>query len=667
MNQEFLHCLRINIVPGHYEQQRIASVAAFCKQHGFQNVMLFINAEEYNQGHMTIEEAKPWVEAMKRAKAVLNREGISVSLNPWIEIGHLARGRTLKEGQNFTTMMDYDGTRSSLVACPMDPAWQNYYLEFYTYLLQEIEPEVIWVEDDFRLHNHAPLQYGGCFCEHHMAAFNEKLGTNYTREEFTDLLFRKEADEKVKLAFLEVNRKCMSDLAKKIGDTVRVVSPKTQVGLMSSAHIRHEMEGRDWQAIHEGFAAGGDMINRLHLPMYMETGLKGYYTLFNAFTFILRGMIPQEVKVYPELENHSFNTFSKDSECVRFQVESALPLELSGMTYDIFDFAGNGAIEQYGYGEAVHKLQPYLNGVINSGYRYSDLQGVVFPVDEKIAYYRKITPGNFMSLSPEVPYFWARLQAYGAACCTSREKKIQNRTVALYGDVAACFSDEQLVYLFEHNHMIVEGSAAIALLDRGLGHLIGAKSYTLYPSEDCGRSYEQIEGDRLILGIPGFRATALNGSGAYVKIEYNQPIELQSRIYNFHDELFGNGDVICNGHFIRPFFEESTCHHQYSPLRRELMLDFIRRVSPQIVITDYTALYAYQSQQGNRAEVIFVNTTLNPFDRTVFTLNCPIRELQEVCRDGVIRSVPFTQQGDRVTVESPIAHLSTKTLILTLS
>ncbi len=666
MKQEFIHCLRINIVPGHFEEQRIASVVAFCKEHGFQNAMLFINAEEYNQGHMTIEEAKPWVAVMKRAKEALNREGISVSLNPWIEIGHLARGRSLKPGQEFVTMTDYDGTRSTLVACPMDTNWQDYYLEFYTYLLRELQPEVIWVEDDFRLHNHAPLQYGGCFCEHHMAAFNEKLGTSYTREEFTDLLFRKEADEAVKLAFLEVNRKCMSDLAKKIGDTVRAVSPKTQVGLMSSAHIRHEMEGRDWQAIHEGFAAGGEMINRLHMPMYMETGLKGYYTLFNAFTFVLRGQIPQQCKIYPELENHSFNTFSKDSECIRFQVESALPLELSGMTYDIFDFAGNGAIEQYGYGETAHKLQPYLNGVINSGYRYCDLQGVVFPVDEKIAYYRHIQPGNFMSLSPEIPYFWARLQAYGVACCTSREKQFKDRTVALYADVVACFTDDQLTDLFAHNHVIVDGGAAISLMDRGLGHLIGAKGYTLYADESCGRAYEQVAGDKLILGIPGFRATALNGSGAYVKIDYCREAEIQSNIYNYHNEWFGNGDAVYNGHFIRPFFEESICHHQFSPLRRELMLDFVRWASPDTVITDYAAVYAYQSQQNDRAEVILVNTTLNPFDSTVFTLNRPIRQLQEVCRDGETRSVAFTQEGDRVTVQSALGHLSTKTLILSL-
>ena len=191
VQNRFLNCLRVQIVPGHYEEERIKSVVDFCKKYAFDNVMLFINSEEYNVGHMTKEEAEPWVETIKRASAILKDAGLTVSLNPWMEVGHLDRGRKLKEGQNFVTQQDFNGNVCDMVSCPLDENWLAYFLDFYAYLIRETEPEVIWVEDDFRLHNHAPLEYGGCFCEHHMRAFNDKLGTNYTREEFTDYLFRK--------------------------------------------------------------------------------------------------------------------------------------------------------------------------------------------------------------------------------------------------------------------------------------------------------------------------------------------------------------------------------------------------------------------------------------------------------------------------------------------
>ena len=113
--KEFENILRLQIVPHLYEEERVSGIIDYCVKYGFQHVMLFINAEDYFVGHMTIEEAKPWVAAIQRTKKRLMENGIKVSLNPWIEFGHLDRGRKLKEGQNFTTMVDYDGDRKSVV------------------------------------------------------------------------------------------------------------------------------------------------------------------------------------------------------------------------------------------------------------------------------------------------------------------------------------------------------------------------------------------------------------------------------------------------------------------------------------------------------------------------------------------------------------------------
>ncbi len=666
MNKEFLHCFRVQIVPGYYEEERLSSVVKFCTENNFKNVMLFINAEVYNTGHMTLSEAEPWVGAIKRAKKVLEENGISVSLNPWIEIGHLERGRALKEGQNFVTMVDYDGNTSKLVACPFDQGWRTYFKEFYQYLVKEVEPEVIWVEDDFRLHNHGSLKYGGCFCPLHMRAFNKRLGKNYTREEFTDKLFRKEADEDVKRAFLDVNRACMSDLAKFLGDTVREVSDKTAVGLMSSAHIRHEMEGRDWKAVHENLAAGGDMINRMHLPMYMESSIKGYYILFNAFTFILRGQLPREVKVYPELEISSFNTFSKDKECIRFQVESALPLELDGMTYDLFDYTGNGAVHAYGYGEAVNKITPYLNRVINSGYKFENLVGITFLTDERMCYTKKITTGDFMSLSPDIPYVYAKLQAYGISAKVSTDKEPLSQTVALYSDVVNSLSDEELSRLFKNNRAILDGSAVIALCERGLGHLAGIAGYDIDTS--LVRSYEEIEGDRLISGVKGWRCTSHGRIGTYLNIKYIGEPNILSRTFDYMGNEVGIGNAISDGHFIFPYFSPSPgelCYDQFNPLHRELCIDYVLRQEREAVVSDYSGIYCYLSKTAeNSGVLIMVNTTLSDFGVTRFHTSRKIEEITEICRDGVERTVSYRQADSLVTVDSAFAGNSTKTFVV---
>ena len=326
-NKKFLHCLRIQIFPDKFADERIANIVECSKKYGFGNVMLFINAEEYNLGHMTVAEAKKYVETMKKAKAALEKEGITVSLNSWMELGHVDRCHTLKEGQNFTVMTDHNGKKASITACPLCENWWGYFSEFYSYLLSELTPDTVWIEDDFRLHNHGELSYGGCFCPLHMAEYSRHMGEEMSREQFTERLFS--GDEKVKKAWLDVNRECMVSLARKIGALVKRVSPSTRVGLMSSSPENHASEGRDWEGIHRGLAAGGEMINRIHLPYTNEVSAKSYFRRFNALSTVVRTLIPDECRVYPEIENAVFSTFAKDAEMLRFQVESAAVLGLS--------------------------------------------------------------------------------------------------------------------------------------------------------------------------------------------------------------------------------------------------------------------------------------------------------------------------------------------------
>ena len=39
MKKEFLHCLRIQFFPNHYEDERIAEVVEYCVKYGFKNVV----------------------------------------------------------------------------------------------------------------------------------------------------------------------------------------------------------------------------------------------------------------------------------------------------------------------------------------------------------------------------------------------------------------------------------------------------------------------------------------------------------------------------------------------------------------------------------------------------------------------------------------------------
>ena len=111
------------------QNERIKNIAEHCEKYGIDNVMLTINQEEFNVGHITLEAAKPWVEVLKKAKAELEKKGISVSVNNWIEIGHCDRGRTFAKGQDFQPFVDMNGKAAQSVACPLCKNCRSYFTE----------------------------------------------------------------------------------------------------------------------------------------------------------------------------------------------------------------------------------------------------------------------------------------------------------------------------------------------------------------------------------------------------------------------------------------------------------------------------------------------------------------------------------------------------------
>lgn len=662
-NKKFLHCLRIQIFPDKFADERIANIVECSKKYGFGNVMLFINAEEYNLGHMTVAEAKKYVETMKKAKAALEKEGITVSLNSWMELGHVDRCHTLKEGQNFTVMTDHNGKKASITACPLCENWWGYFSEFYSYLLSELTPDTVWIEDDFRLHNHGELSYGGCFCPLHMAEYSRHMGEEMSREQFTERLFS--GDERAKTAWLDVNRECMVSLARKIGALVKSVSPSTRVGLMSSSPENHASEGRDWEGIHRGLAAGGEMINRIHLPYTNEVSAKSYFRRFNALSTVVRTLIPDECKVYPEIENAVFSTFAKDAEMLRFQVESAAVLGISGMTYDIYDFVGNGVVESFGYGEALRDITPYLDALTALELHPKAQRGIVIPIDERSSYNRK-NISSFKDLKPDEYGFGSYLFSLGLSCRYSTEKEFNGEIVALSRGSVNNFTDGALRKLFAENKIILEGGAVLALFERGLSDLIGAEKAELMRPEVDPYSFEGARDGVTVGGIRGRRVSAFKNSGEYVKVTYKKEPKILTDLYTYSGELFGNGTAEGEGFYIIPYVTGSTVPwEQYNELRALLLEDFVGRNASEAVISGYAGVYPYLYHREERLLMV-VNSTERSFEAIELELvGIDVTHAEAIDRrSGERVKVGVTKKEGKTSFDIPLPTLTTALIVL---
>lgn len=663
-NEPFLHCLRTQIYPDDYAFERIASIRDFCVSFGFQNVILIFNGEEHNVGHIKDEELASWIKVMKEAKEEFAKANISVSLNPWMEMGHLDRGRKLQEGQHFVTMVDRFGTQSDLVACPLSEEWREYYLHQLDYYVREIKPDVLWVEDDFRFHNHPPLDWGGCFCSLHMEEFAKRLGKRETREEFVSNLSKGKPSEERK-AWLDASWEIIDSLAKDIGETVKKANANTHVGLMSSTPWHHAMEARDWKTLHEDLSSDGVMIDRIHMPAYRELGAKSYYFDFNRVSMVNRSFIGDDCLIFPELENSSFSLFVKDRKFLGFQLESALPLGLCGMTYNIFAHVGNGIQEEFGYGKVIQSLSPYLNEVKKLHLLPSQMKGLLFPLDEKTVY--NSHEEGFLNLVPKdfdaVGYF----SSMGFSYCVSKKKRFQNEVVILSEQNAWNFKDEELLSLFEDNFVFVDGVAASILQDRGLLGLIHAKKVSFRGQGHGYDTLEMYEGEEPIDGMHHCKATSQRRNGDYYSIEYEKGVDVVSGLYGPRMNKTGEGVAIGSHFMVYPYSLEGTDNTTFfMPMRRFLFeKHLLPKIKKPFAKTKEDGVYAFLYEQGDRFVLFVTNANYCGYENLSFELyNFIPRSIKALLKTGEMTNVAFEKIGNRYVLPLPLEYLSTATILL---
>ena len=360
MDQSYCYSFRFCCDPGFNDRREIMSLQRFVREAQIDDVAVFCNVEELNTGHMTGEEQETvWLRLLSDVQTALAPEGVQLSVNHWHSLMHADLGKTLPQSQPFRHMVDMDGREAALCVCPMCESWQTYFAGLYA-RYAALSPHILWVEDDFRLHNHAPLHWGGCFCRAHMLEYARRAGKpGLTREEFVRGLLQPGEVHPYRKIWLDVNRETMTALAARIGQAVRRASPTAKVGLMSSVPYIHAAEGRDWYGILRGLAAGQPPVSRIHLPAYQETAPGQYLLRFNMVSMHNRALLPPETEIYPELENYPYSLFAKSRAFTRFQLLSSLPLNLKGMTIDLFDLNGSGIVFSDGYQQMLREVKPF--------------------------------------------------------------------------------------------------------------------------------------------------------------------------------------------------------------------------------------------------------------------------------------------------------------------
>lgn len=505
--------LRYGLDPFNGLEENLKRLEQFAKESTLDEVMFLLAPEERSSGHPTVEQSRPWMEAMLRAKAMLAGQGIGVSINPWTTTYHSGRGRRLHEGQEFGLMVGETGINNGMTACPLSENWQEYLVDYFVWIAKELNPLALWVEDDWRLHNHGgEMGYGGCFCESCLERFSRQIGQAVTREEVVARVAQPGQPDPMRAKWLEFARRSLAEPAEVLASALKEARPEMRIGFMTSIPDIHSIEGRDWNQLMQIWSGGKDRyLIRPHMPPYTEeppiVTTPGYsrQTLAN---------LDQSADIYPELENSPrCGQYSGSHAYSAWEIFNAVFYGSRGITINHFDNMGMNTFYDRGFGAALGRHRPVLEQLMSLKLddRHALGVNILFSPDVAASKWTGEPTGSRakMYTGEDLTRFdsgaaslndlqansieWSKVfYALGISHGFTRgNSETEGEVVAVSDQTLRCYDDDTLLKLLS-GKVILDLPSVEILVQRGLGHLIGVRDCSRVKLGETAYSLEEI-------------------------------------------------------------------------------------------------------------------------------------------------------------------------------
>lgn len=531
LDQNFdFYCLRYCVSPYDDCEFVAEQLAKYCREHKISSLHLHINTEEWNEGHLDLDENGKWFRMLDQLVPFLKSRGIKVSLNPWTTILHCERGRSPKEGHGFSTMVSPTGRKSKIIASWACQKWQSYIARIFAkYAAYHFD--IIWIEDDFRFHNHEPLDWGGDFSEAMLENFNRARNSSLTREEVLAGLLAPGKPSQVRIDWINEWSKAAIHVAGILRDAVFEVAPDTRIGLMSSIPWMHAVEGRNWPLLWERLKTNRSPVHRPNFFPYQDT--EPMYIARGSFMLSLQeGLRPSSVEAFPEIENVPFGRVSKSNTMTWASFMVAALHGSDGFLLDMHPFTSVHPADLPEVGEAldqsrssVAKLAELLKGDAKAtGWQVIWSPESVFDVRLDV----ETRDLSSLVVNPENPALFANLVGLPVTAASS-EKRI------LAGPSAWSVSKNDLMSYLEDGQLILDGEAAHILYRRGFGEQLGILGIQMHPRSDLGFAFETWESEA------GLNRGSVTDFRDYYRCDFGGGWRVLSKVASFENEVLGPG------------------------------------------------------------------------------------------------------------------------------
>ena len=209
-------------------------------------------------------------ESIHRAISYFQQNGLEVGI--WISaFGH---GAPLFPEQNYngqyTSIEGINGEHAGHTLCPLDPQFLRDYKEAIR-LIAALAPDIIMLDDDFRINGRVRHYHFGCFCKYHLAKYYDRIGKIVPREQLEELILCG-GENPYRTAYLDLMGETLLNFARELRASLDEVNPAIRMGACSTFES-WDLCGTDLIAIAKAFAGNTAPFSRISGAPYWNDNI----------------------------------------------------------------------------------------------------------------------------------------------------------------------------------------------------------------------------------------------------------------------------------------------------------------------------------------------------------------------------------------------------------
>ncbi len=352
----------------------IAETIAYCRKHSIDEIMWIDESPEFYHGLLTRDEVKERAAWIARAGRLARRAGIVSSVDIVTTLGHGDYGDKPEERHpGISLIVNHTGARSASCPCPLSPVWQKVAADTYR-AYAAARPARIWANDDFRSICHGIVTFG-CYCDLHLKEFSRLVGRPVRREQLVKAILRPDRPHPWRALWFSFQEEVLCRTAAMLRETVQEVSPKTQLGWMSTTPFLHELEGRGMNAQLKAFAGRGAAAVRLCTTRYHEDSPRSLLIEDEALKKALP-QLPEGTLRCTEIESMPHSLYTKSAAWLRAQIAWACVLNAPNQTLHLFDCLGTPPEMTRGMGTMLRTGKKQFEALTRLAGRCPEFRGV---------------------------------------------------------------------------------------------------------------------------------------------------------------------------------------------------------------------------------------------------------------------------------------------------